>query len=641
MTESGGETHGSLRARYKYLRSDGTAYIIAGSAVAGLFGYAYQVLGGRVLGPVGFAPVSALLTIHFFTFIVVMIPIEQVVVRRLTLGRNALPWSAVWLGAFTVVGATAFAGLGVNEYLNGDARFIWFTALAVAAHFVFSVGRGFLAGRRRFRAYGISSGAASIIRLGIAVPLAIIGPFASGFALALIAGALVVLLWRPFSPDLGRGPLLTAEQADNLSDRGLLVGLVLAAASSQALLLAAPIVVGVIGGTGTQVSIAFAAFTLARAPLVFGYNLLARVLPPFTEMAATDRAKELAAWARGLAMTSVGLAIIAFALGWFVGPQTVAWAFGEGFDLSQLAAAVIAAGVVLSGSGLFVGQILVARGDAARLAVAWALGLGGATVVLVLFLGGDPITLVAVSFLVGEVVALLALVRGAVASRDGRSRVWLHSYSFGKRTMDLGVSLFVLIVSSPLLAIVAVATRIDSPGPVFFSQTRVGKGGKLFEILKVRTMEADRDEAVFAEHLARLEASRHEETAPVLKIEDDDRVTRIGAVLRKWSIDEIPNLWNVVRGDMSLVGPRPLVVPEAELVGLESSRFEVVPGITGLAQVRGRDELSIDERARHDEEYVETRNMRVDLRILFDTFKAIVVYRDRGAIRPKDPIEPT
>ena len=625
-----GKSPGAFRARYTYLRTDGTAYIVAGSAVAGLAGYAYQVMGGRALGPERFAPVSALLTIHFLTFIVVMMPIEQVIVRRLTLGREPLPRSAVWLGAVTVGLATMFAAIGVNNYLNGDVRFVAFTAIAVAAHFLFAVGRGFLAGRRRFRAYGLASGWASIGRLVIAIPLAIVGPYASGFALALIAGAFVVLLWQPFQIGASPTSTLSIEEMESVSDRGLLAGLVLAAASSQALLLAAPIVVGMVGGSGVEVSTAFAAFTLARAPLVFGYNLLARVLPPFTEMAAKNQTSELTAWARGIALTSLGMSAVAFALGWLAGPETVRLAFGEGYEMTRMSTALIAAGVIFSGSGMFVGQILVARGDSVRLAAAWILGLVSAIVVLLFTPDVGSLARVVSSFLVGEAVAMVTLVFGAVVSGDRRSGLWLRSYSLAKRTLDLGVSMFILILSLPILAAAGLLIRLDSPGPIFFSQVRIGRDGRPFEMIKLRTMKAEGDEEVFAEHLSRLEAARHEETAPTIRIDDDSRITAVGAVLRKWSIDELPNLWNVIRGEMSLVGPRPLVPPEALIVSLDSPRFRVPPGITGWAQINGRDEITILERAELDDEYVARRSLGLDLRILVRTVRAVFAYRSSG-----------
>lgn len=610
------------------MRSDGTAYIVGGSAVAGIAAYAYQLLGGRTLGPEAFAPVSVLLTIHFLTFIVLLMPIEQLVVRRLTINRRdgGLPAKAWWLGVATLVGATVFAWWGADQYLNGDRRFIWFTALTVTGHFFFSAARGHLAGWRRFRAYGLSSGAASALRLGIAILVTLIHPSASGFALGLIIGPAIVMLWRPFrTVEMDRRELDEAERKA-MTDRGLLAGLVLAAAASQALLLGGPLLVGLIGGSAVEISIAFAAFTLGRAPLTFGYNLLARVLPPFTEMAARGERDELRSWARGMAWAAVGLSVMAGLFGWFFGPWVVAVAFGADFGPSAFTAATVAVGVILAGSGLFVGQILVARNHPARLGIAWLSGVVAAATTVVLALGMDAVARVSLAFTVGEVIALVALVTGAVS----RSEAGHHgkgsraAYLVAKRTLDIAAALVLGVLSLPVVILSAIAVRIDSTGPIFFRQVRVGRGLRPFGMLKIRSMRAEADESVFAEHLARLQASRHGELESKLRIVDDDRITRVGRFLRKWSLDELPNLWNVLEGSMSLVGPRPLVEAEAELVGVDSTRFSVKPGITGLAQVRGRDDLTIEERTSLDEEYVSERTMKLDLRIIARTFREVL-----------------
>lgn len=616
------------QTRYAYLRSDGTAYIIAGSAIAGIAAYAYQILGGRTLGPEAFAPVSMLLTIHFLTFIVILLPIEQLVVRRLTLDRNrsGLPAGAYRLAAVTVAGATLFALFGVDDYLNGDTRFIWFTGLTVLTHVLFSVARGHLAGWRRFRPYGNVSAGASLVRLAIAVVITLIHPSASGLAVALIVGPLVVMAWRPFRPVEVDRPELPEEAKAGLDERGLLGGLVLAAAASQALLLSGPIVVALLGGSDVEISIAFAAFTLGRAPLVFGYNLLARVLPPFTEMAARGERDELRAWARGMGWAGAGLGVVAGIMGWVAGPWVIEAAFGSGFAAGRLDAAAISVGVVFAGAGLFVGQILVARGRSAQLGLAWLGGLAASMFAILATSGAGPITRVTIGFAVGAVVALLALVSGAITATGGR-RAGSPAYLVTKRTIDIGVSLFVLVLASPVILLSGLAIRVGSPGPMFFKQTRVGRGGRPFGMVKIRTMEADADEAVFAEHLARLEASRHDETAPPIRIADDHRVVPVGRFLRRWSVDELPNFWNVLRGSMSLVGPRPLVPAEAKLIGLDNRRFEVKPGITGLAQVEGRDSITIAERTRWDIEYVEQRSPALDMRIMMRTLKAVFIER--------------
>jgi lipopolysaccharide/colanic/teichoic acid biosynthesis glycosyltransferase len=617
----------AAEARYAYLRSDGTAYIVGGSLVAGVAAYAYQLLGGRTLGAQAFAPVSVLLTIHFLTFIVLLLPIEQLVVRRLTIDRSnsGLPSRAWWLGVLTTLGATTFAWLGVDTYLNGDWRFIVFTTLTVAGHFLFSAARGHLAGWRRFRDYGLSSGGASLLRLAVAIGVTMIRPSASGFAIGLIVGPAVVMLFRPFHRvDVDR-PALDAAQRASMSDRGLLAGLVLAAAASQALLLGGPLIVGFIGGSAVEISIAFAAFTLGRAPLTFGYNLLARVLPPFTEMAARGERQELRAWARGMGWAAAGLSLVAALLGWYLGPWVVEIAFGGDFSPDRFTAATVAIGVVLAGAGLFVGQILVARNEPARLGVAWLAGLAVAGATAAMAMGLDPVGRVALGFAAGETVALVALVVGAVSRADTvRYRAGTSAaYLLAKRTLDIGVAIVLGVLTLPLVIVAALAVRFDSPGPIFFRQARLGKNLRPFGILKIRSMLADADEQVFAEHLARLQASRHSEVEPMIRIEGDDRITRVGRFLRRWSIDELPNLWNVLEGSMSLVGPRPLVESEAYLVGVESVRFGVKPGITGLAQVHGRDDIGIDVRTALDERYVAGRSMWLDLKILGSTMRTV------------------
>ena len=224
-----------------------------------------------------------------------------------------------------------------------------------------------------------------------------------------------------------------------------------------------------------------------------------------------------------------------------------------------------------------------------------------------------PMSRVSLAFTVGAGVALVALVYGALAgTRPDAASGPSATYYASKRTLDIAVSLFVLLLSSPILILAGLAVRLDSPGPIFFRQARVGRNGRRFGMLKLRTMRADGDETVFAEHLARLEASRHTEDGTPIRIVDDPRITRVGRVLRQWSIDELPNFWNVLTGSMSLVGPRPLVPAEAELVGLDNPRFRVKPGITGLAQVEGRDTISIQERTRFDEEYVRSQSVSLD-----------------------------
>jgi exopolysaccharide biosynthesis polyprenyl glycosylphosphotransferase len=188
-----------------------------------------------------------------------------------------------------------------------------------------------------------------------------------------------------------------------------------------------------------------------------------------------------------------------------------------------------------------------------------------------------------------------------------------------KSLMDRSLSVGALLLLAPLMLVVALAVRVTSSGPVCFRQQRVGKRGKVFTILKFRTMYSDAEER--KADLAHL----NECDGAMFKIRNDPRVTPVGRVLRKWSIDELPQLLNVVRGDMSLVGPRPPL--PSEVAQYESDvhrRLLVKPGITGLWQISGRSDLSWEETVRQDLFYVENWSFAMDLSILIGTLRAVV-----------------
>ncbi len=612
------------RTRFARLSEDGTGHILAGSLLAGIAAYAYQILGGRTLGATDFAPVSMLLTIHFLTFIVFLLPVEQLVVRRLTLdpSQAGLPRRAWWLAATTIVTATAFAWLGVDRFLNGDRRFIVFTALTVTMHAGYAAARGHLAGWRRFRQYGYASGGANVLRLIVAVVVLTIRPSASGLAIALILGPTITLVWRPFRRVENNREMINAD-VGAVGESGLLSGLVLSSAASQALLLAGPVVAALLGATQATVSVVFATFTLFRAPLTFGYNLIARVLPPFTEMAARQQRRELAAWARGIGLAGFGLSILGSVAGYTIGPSIVSVAFGSEFRPDSLSSALVAGGVVLAGAGLFVAQVLVAQGKPKVLGIAWILGLIAAAAALALS-DAEPIVRVSTSFLAGEAVALAALATGAITRPSADDASASAAYLLAKRTLDIAVAAIILILSFPVLIIAVIAIKLDSRGPAFFRQERVGRNGQNFAMLKLRTMSADGGEETFAAHLAHLEMAQTRNEQATIRIDHDPRITRVGRWLRKSSLDELPNLWDVLLGAMSLVGPRPLVPAEADLVGRDSPRFDVKPGVTGLAQVSGRDGISMEARTRFDIEYVEQQSMALDTKILGRTLMTVV-----------------
>ena len=180
------------------------------------------------------------------------------------------------------------------------------------------------------------------------------------------------------------------------------------------------------------------------------------------------------------------------------------------------------------------------------------------------------------------------------------------------RALELAIALAVLALAAPLLALAAIAIKLDSRGPVIYRARRVGRAGVEFELYKLRTMHGGNDPVGVG--------------APVLA--GDARVTRVGGLLRRFSVDEIPNLVNVVRGEMAVVGPRPTLAAQvADYTPRQRRRLEVKPGITGWAQVNGRAEIPWEERIELDLEYVERRSLALDLRILARTAQLLLTGR--------------
>ena len=193
--------------------------------------------------------------------------------------------------------------------------------------------------------------------------------------------------------------------------------------------------------------------------------------------------------------------------------------------------------------------------------------------------------------------------------------------------LDLVIAVCALLVAAPVMLAAAAVVRLTSPGPALYRQTRIGQGEQPFTILKLRTMRIDSDDHVHRRFNTRelLGAPCAETSDGVFKLEDDARITPIGRFLRRFSIDELPQLFNVIRGDMSLVGPRPSLPWEVELYTPEQRRrHDCPPGITGLWQVSGRNRLSMPEMLALDVVYLERRSLRLDLWILLRTPSAVV-----------------
>ena len=218
--------------------------------------------------------------------------------------------------------------------------------------------------------------------------------------------------------------------------------------------------------------------------------------------------------------------------------------------------------------------------------------------------------------------------RGAPSGRSGtfpRPGVSLirTPYGVSKRVLDVVLCICLLPIAIPLMLLCAVAIWFDDPGPLVFAQWRTGWGGRRFKMYKFRTMFAN------AEELKKKYIHLNELTLPDFKITNDPRVTRVGRFLRKTSMDELPQLFNVLKGDMSLVGPRPTSFDVATYDLWHTERLEVKPGVTGLWQVSGRSDIDFDERLRLDIEYIERQCMLLDAWILYRTL--ISILKGRGA----------
>jgi len=191
-----------------------------------------------------------------------------------------------------------------------------------------------------------------------------------------------------------------------------------------------------------------------------------------------------------------------------------------------------------------------------------------------------------------------------------------------KRLLDIVVAGAALILASPIFLITAIAIKVDSPGPVFFKQTRVGKWGTTFGCYKFRSMYID------AEKRKADLATQNEADGPIFKIRNDPRITRVGRIIRKLSIDELPQLINVLKGEMSLVGPRPALPREVAQYDFDQlRRLDAAPGITGLQQVSGRSDLSFKRWVELDVQYIAEQSFFKDIEILLKTVPAVLTGR--------------
>ena len=202
-----------------------------------------------------------------------------------------------------------------------------------------------------------------------------------------------------------------------------------------------------------------------------------------------------------------------------------------------------------------------------------------------------------------------------------------------KRALDLAIALAAVLVLGPMMAIIGLLIRLDSPGPALFIQTRIGQGGRPFRVFKFRTMKHKADDSshkAFMQAFVKGDIRRDPTGRVIFKPIHKSQVTRVGRFLRQTSLDELPQLLNVLKGEMSLVGPRPNVPWEVEAYeDWHMERLAVQPGMTGLAQVNGRSGLDFDTIVKYDIEYVRKQSLKLDLQILWNTF--LPVLNGKGA----------
>jgi O-antigen/teichoic acid export membrane protein len=405
--------------------------MLAGTVVAIVSAYGFQLLGGRVLGPAAFAPLTVLWSIQFLVMTVVMLPVEQLIIRRLELtgGRSsglresAVPLAAL-VGGTAVCVVTAMAVLG--ERVTGGVGYVVAAGLLVAGYTVFAAARGYLAGRHRYRDYGIATAAEAIVRLLLAAAVLLVTTEGIGLAVVMVLAPLGVLVVRPFvtvAGPLAQDPAEDEPAMDVLvgSTGGFLGPLVLANGAAQALLGVGPLVVAAIGAGPVTVSAVFVTFLLFRAPLWVIQSVLARVLPPFTALARRGEHAALRGWALRLAAVGAALTAVAAPLGWGVGPTLVRVLFGNTFTPTASLTALVAAGTVVAALTAVSSQILVATGRTWHVGLSWTIALAVAALVFVPRLASADVR-VGLAFLAGEVTALVLVTAFAVGAHRSRQR---------------------------------------------------------------------------------------------------------------------------------------------------------------------------------------------------------------------------
>jgi len=390
-------------------QNDGTWMIALGAVVASIGAYAFQIVGGRSLGDEGFAPVAIVWTIGFLVYTIVMLPVEQMTTRTVTLKAGAAlePHSRRQIAVTLTLGGAAgvaIAAVGTGRFFEGRSVFIVAMALLMFSRALMTIARGVMAGRRRFHAYGTSMMLEAFALTGLGILFAAIGTDSFWFGMSLGAAPLTMLLVRPYL--VRSDPERIATELE--PQTGSLQMLVIAAALSQLILAGGPLVVSIIGGTAAEVSIYFFTFTLLRGPITASYGLATRFLAAMTTSLSDGKPAVLHSWATRLGALGAVVAVTAGVVGYYILPAIIEILYGSEFRPSALVGGLGAAGAVAALATHFVTQILIARGKTRDLAAGWLVGAAVAAVVLAV-VDGDPLTRVAWAFTAGELTAFAAI----------------------------------------------------------------------------------------------------------------------------------------------------------------------------------------------------------------------------------------
>jgi O-antigen/teichoic acid export membrane protein len=370
-----------------------------------LLAYAFQLLGGRVLGPEDFAPISVLWTLMFLTGTVGLTPIEQFVAREATAGRRAITrrsWVLLAVVGLTAVVAATFTSLTRDSLFLGSSAFVVQSVVLVVATAPLFLSRGLAVGHGRFGMYGAMLGIEGVGRLLIGgIGLVVIGGpvgLAWGVALGPALG-LLVPTWR-----FERRATAPRSQ----TDASFLAPYIGASAASQLLIAGAPLAVAALGASAATISIVFVTFTLFRAPVTIVYLVQGRLLNVLVRLELADARATLVRIRSRLLLGGAVAIGSAGTVGWLAGPAVVGLLYGADFRPAPIVAALAATGVAAGALAQLLGQMLVARGRTASLARRWAVGLVVALVVLILRPAEPEIT-VALAFALGELAAASAM----------------------------------------------------------------------------------------------------------------------------------------------------------------------------------------------------------------------------------------